>query len=114
MTARIYPFSKAGRDLDRDRAELSRQFEAVLRRTERRQQRRRYLRQWLILACLMVLATFAGRFVTEITPKPVWDHTRHMLAAPSCDAARAVGLAPALRGQPGYWPKHDADGDGIA
>jgi hypothetical protein len=26
----------------------------------------------------------------------------------------AVGLTPARRGQPGYWPKHDRDQDGWA
>jgi hypothetical protein len=28
--------------------------------------------------------------------------------------ARMVGLAPARRGQPGYYPQHDRDKDGIA
>ncbi|WP_353646322.1 excalibur calcium-binding domain-containing protein [Mesorhizobium sp. WSM2239] len=27
--------------------------------------------------------------------------------------ARAVGVAPARRGQPSYWPSHDADWDGV-
>lgn len=39
---------------------------------------------------------------------------RHQLAAANCDAARAVGLAPSRRGEPGYYPWHDADNDGIA
>ncbi|MBP0443675.1 excalibur calcium-binding domain-containing protein [Roseomonas sp. SSH11] len=39
---------------------------------------------------------------------------RHRMAARSCDTARAVGLAPARRGEPGYWPHLDADDDGIA
>jgi hypothetical protein len=39
---------------------------------------------------------------------------RHMLAAPNCDAARFMGLAPAHRGEPGYYPRHDRDKDGIA
>ncbi|WP_027052424.1 excalibur calcium-binding domain-containing protein [Mesorhizobium erdmanii] len=39
---------------------------------------------------------------------------RHFAAFPNCAAARAVGLAPARKGQPGYWPTHDADKDGIA
>jgi hypothetical protein len=39
---------------------------------------------------------------------------RHLAAFPNCTAARLVGLAPARPGQPGYWPTHDADGDGIA
>lgn len=39
---------------------------------------------------------------------------RHLASAPNCDAARAVGLAPANRGEPGYWRNHDADSDGRA
>jgi hypothetical protein len=31
-----------------------------------------------------------------------------------CDEARAAGAAPIYRGQPGYRPGLDADGDGIA
>ena len=38
----------------------------------------------------------------------------HAAAAPNCAAARAVGLAPAYRGRPGYYVRHDRDGDGIA
>lgn len=33
---------------------------------------------------------------------------------PNCDAARAAGVAPLRRGQPGYRPGLDRDGDGIA
>lgn len=32
----------------------------------------------------------------------------------NCDAVRAAGKAPLLRGQPGYAPKLDRDGDGVA
>lgn len=32
----------------------------------------------------------------------------------NCDEARARGIAPMRRGEPGYHPKLDADGDGIA
>jgi len=39
---------------------------------------------------------------------------RHLAAAPNCDAARFVGLAPAKRGQPGYWASHDRDNDGVS
>ena len=39
---------------------------------------------------------------------------RHRAAARNCNAARAVGLAPARRGEPGYYPQHDRDNDGIA
>ncbi|MEX2034183.1 MAG: excalibur calcium-binding domain-containing protein, partial [Xanthobacteraceae bacterium] len=33
---------------------------------------------------------------------------------PNCNAAHAVGLAPAYKGEPGYWAHNDADDDGIA
>jgi len=39
---------------------------------------------------------------------------KHIAAFPNCAAARLVGLAPAYKGQPGYWPQHDRDGDGWA
>ncbi len=32
----------------------------------------------------------------------------------NCAAARAAGVAPLYRGQPGYRPQLDGDGDGIA
>ena len=32
----------------------------------------------------------------------------------NCDAVRAAGAAPLLRGEPGYAPKLDRDGDGVA
>ena len=42
------------------------------------------------------------------------DKARHLLASPNCSAARLVGVAPAHRGEPGYWTTHDADKDGVA
>ena len=33
---------------------------------------------------------------------------------PNCDAARRAGRAPLRRGQPGYRPGLDRDGDGVA
>ncbi len=38
---------------------------------------------------------------------------KHIAAALHCEAARTVGLAPAMRGEPGYYPRHDRDQDGI-
>jgi hypothetical protein len=39
---------------------------------------------------------------------------KHIAAFPNCSAARAVGVAPSYRGQPGYWSKLDVDNDGIS
>jgi hypothetical protein len=60
-----------------------------------------------------VLAWSTVAFVT-LSPWSVGLTARHLVAARNCDAARSVDLAPALRGQPGYWPWLDADKDGIA
>jgi hypothetical protein len=48
------------------------------------------------------------------SPWPAVTTIRHYIAKSNCDSARAMGLAPARRGQPGYWPSHDRDNDGIA
>lgn len=39
---------------------------------------------------------------------------RHMASFPNCAATRAMGLAPAALGEPGYYRGHDRDRDGIA
>ncbi|MEJ2378940.1 MAG: excalibur calcium-binding domain-containing protein [Pseudolabrys sp.] len=48
------------------------------------------------------------------SPWPVSATLKHLAAFPNCQAAELVGLAPSLKGQPGYWPHNDADADGIA
>jgi hypothetical protein len=58
------------------------------------------------------LAIFA--VMETYKPWPLSVIVRHLAAAPNCAAARRVGLAPARRGEPGYYPQHDADNDGIA
>jgi hypothetical protein len=39
---------------------------------------------------------------------------RHHQASRNCASAYAVGLAPARRGEPGYWDHLDADHDGVS
>jgi hypothetical protein len=39
---------------------------------------------------------------------------KHLAASPNCKAARVVGLAPANKGEPGYWSRHDQNDDGTA
>ncbi len=73
------------------------------------------LRHWLGVLCISVSILGGAYFAIATTsPWPVPVTVRHLMAAPNCDAARAVGLAPAERGEPGYWLRHDADGDGLA
>lgn len=43
-------------------------------------------------------------------PKPPTTSARPF---PNCAAARAAGAAPVRRGQPGYGPHLDRDGDGV-
>jgi len=52
--------------------------------------------------------------LTYLSPWSPMVTLRHLAAFPNCNAARAVGLAPAHRGKPGYWPHNDRDRDGIA
>lgn len=61
---------------------------------------------------------------TEATTAATDAPTKKVTAAPStatarvyyvnCSEARAAGAAPVHRGDPGYWPHLDRDGDGVA
>jgi hypothetical protein len=105
-------------DPDAKASILRRQFRRISRKYERAHSRRRILRRLtcmagvaaLVLALLSVPVTIAA----YRWDWPLATTTRHFLAWPNCGAAREVGLAPAFRGTPGYWPHHDADKDGIA
>jgi hypothetical protein len=89
-----------------------------------RRTRRRLLPSWwrfvwwwrrnrqLVLLAALVAGLLAFKFAAS--PWPMHMTVRHWLAAPNCASARAVGLAPARDGQPGYYFSHDADHDGIA
>jgi Excalibur calcium-binding domain len=60
------------------------------------------------------IAALAYPVLENLSRWPLTVALRHAAAVPNCTAARAVGLAPAYRGQPGYYPQHDRDRDGIA
>ena len=97
---------------------LKERFKRVSRRPDRALWARRWrgtLWRWAS-SLWMPAAIIGGSCLAIVTtsPWPMLATVRHLLAAPNCDAARAVGLAPAFRGAPGYWPRHDADDDGIA
>ncbi|MBL8713612.1 MAG: excalibur calcium-binding domain-containing protein [Alphaproteobacteria bacterium] len=49
-----------------------------------------------------------------MSPWPVLMTLRHLGSAPDCHFARLFGLAPAHKGEPGYYYRHDADGDGVS
>ncbi|SPM31878.1 Mycobacterium terramassiliense ORFan, partial [Mycobacterium terramassiliense] len=53
----------------------------------------------------------AGPSTTTPSPAPTTGSSAYY---PNCRAACAAGVAPIYRGQPGYRPGLDRDGDGIA
>jgi Excalibur calcium-binding domain len=59
------------------------------------------------------LAALLYPVVQNLSRWPLTVALRHAAAAPNC-TARAVDLGPAYRSQPGYYPQHDDDRDGIA
>jgi hypothetical protein len=76
----------------------------------------RRLRYWMLPALLGICAGWGALGFYDLSRSfgsPVLAF-RHLAAAPDCKAARAADLAPAQRGEPGYWPMHDRDNDGIA
>src|SRR5262245_39195934 len=73
----------------------------------------RYCRSAKMEAVATLLA-FAVAWGLGSSPWPVVTTLRHIASSPNCGFARLVGLAPARRGEPGYWKRHDRDEDGIA
>jgi len=98
-------------DADEQADRLRDRFKAVSRRIDRTLRRQK--RTIWIWACLSILC---GGYIglTMASPWPIGLTIRHLLAARNCATARLVDLAPAARGEPGYWARNDADDDGIA
>ncbi|SDC46234.1 Excalibur calcium-binding domain-containing protein [Ruegeria marina] len=69
----------------------------------------------MLLASIPVLAciTAVGIYIRTSPFEPELS-LRHLAALAGCDAAQAMGLAPARSGEPGYHARNDADLDGIA
>lgn len=87
---------------------------AAWRRHDRAMRLRRFCRQARLPALVAILAIWPIVELTILSPWPMTVTLRHWQAHRNCDAARAVGLAPARRGEPGYWERLDADADGIS
>jgi hypothetical protein len=84
---------------------------------------RRILRHGTLWSLILIgLVALGWRMLSRepLSPPPhpsVWPaeiRAKHRTARRSCDDARAVGLAPASKGYPGYWPHLDADNDGMS
>ena len=114
MTMLAFPGRRQGRDPEHRLQALRRRFAKVSRRIEHARRIRRWRRRVVSAApAIVLLASLLGGLFWA-SPWPPLPTVRHIAAVPNCAAARAVGLAPARRGQPGYWPQHDRDRDGWA
>lgn len=76
--------------------------------------RRRRHRIGIAAVAALAVAALLHPVFQNLSRWPLTVALRHAAAAPNCTAARMVGLAPAYRWQPGYYPQHDRDRDGIA
>ena len=90
------------------------EFRLIARRAAWRMRhfRVRHVPLWLLVAVPAVTALSTLGHLSEVSWTPSTD--RYFGAPRNCDEARARGLAPARRGEPGYAPWLDADNDGIA
>lgn len=124
MTKTPSPWSvHQGRDPEAELRSLKKRFEKVSSRYFRRKELRRGYR-FPLLVMLAAVGSFALTWAaiaykpwTAFAGASTWSAMtmlKHIAAFPNCSAARAAGLAPAYRGQPGYWPQHDRDKDGWA
>lgn len=109
---------KPDRDPEAELTKLKRRFSGITLRFDRSNALRRFRRKTrtAALALLMIAVGLAVPFVLmkALSPWSIMTTIRHLAASPNCAAARSVGLAPARKGQPGYWPSHDADHDRVA
>jgi hypothetical protein len=94
--------------------DLQRRFRAVSARHDRAIKLRGHYRHLGIAVLVAIVVALAVVWGLSTSPWPVMTTLRHIASSPNCTFARQVGLAPAQRGQPGYWKRHDRDGDGIA
>lgn len=104
-------FGPPGRDPEQELQSIQRRFRAVTARHDRKAWRLRLAKRILIGIGIVALLLSA---LWSISPWPLMVTLRHLGAAPNCSAARFFDLAPARRGKPGYYQRHDADADGIA
>jgi len=91
---------------------LKRRFQAVSGRFHRTRRLRSIVHK-ARLPVLLLIGSFAViAALTTLSPWPLATTVRHVASFPSCGLARVIGLAPAYRGDPGYWTHQDEDGNG--
>ena len=92
---------------------LNHRFRVVWDRHYRARKLRIFYRSFLVI--ITALAVIGGLVLgwPSMSPWPFIPTLKHLASFPNCDAARALGLVPARKGEPGYWLRHDLDGDGL-
>jgi hypothetical protein len=93
---------------------LNRSFRAVSHRLDRRPMLHGSYRAAKISAIIAASAGALYLGLVTLSPWPPIITIRHLLSFRNCEAAREMGLAPANKGDPGYWQKHDRDRDGVS
>ena len=107
--------ARTGIDQGRDSAErLKMRFARISRARRSRGWSQEPLLSIVIASGIIGAGALCYVLLASFSPWPPEVTLRHLAAFPNCAAARAVGLAPANRGEPGYWAKHDRDRDGVA
>jgi hypothetical protein len=101
-----------GRDPEKEARRLKKRFQGISRRYERTMALRRHSR-WLKICIGAALLAFALTWsLMGLSSWPPLTTLKHLAAFTNCDMAHALGVAPVYRGQPGYWERHDEDGNG--
>jgi hypothetical protein len=99
---------------DKQLRHLNRRFRVVWDRHYRAREFRIFFRLVLVITPIAVIGGFLLGWASMSSPWPLIPTLKHLASFPNCDAARALELAPAKKGEPGYWSRHDRDNDGIA
>lgn len=102
------------RDPDLRLKRIQHRFRAVRDRADRAARMRRLARRLVKPTLFGLLIGGAVLLAFQFSPWPIRTTVKHLIASINCDTARTLGLAPARRGEPGYWQKLDRDNDGIA
>lgn len=95
-------------------ANLRQRFSAVSERSFVKTRRARMRRQAGLVVLIALAIFLVWKLIETFSPWPVTLTLRHLASFPACEAANAMGLAPARRGEPGYWLRLDGDNDGMA
>ncbi len=103
-----------GRDPEKELRLLQRRFRSIRRHHDCAIKLRHFYRSAKVPVLVAMGISILISGLMSLSPFPPMVLLKHLAAFPNCDAARALGLAPSNKGEPGYWPQHDEDRDGKA